>query len=117
MDIVDRYTRPYIKSIKWLLENKQCVGVSRDNEEQSLRGYKPWPMKNMQCLGVSRDQWKTNIAWVKERGHVGRTGVLRLFKVMDFGCSEFRQPLRVCELSPIALRLHTSVIVGYGMGK
>ena len=49
-----------------------------------------WQMENKQCVGVSRDQWRTSIAWVKGRDHVGCVGVLKQYKVKRFGWRRFQ---------------------------
>ena len=54
-------------------------------EAKKMRGCKYRPMENKKCVGVGRDQWRTSIAWVKRCGNIGHVGVLKLYKVYNFG--------------------------------
>ena len=46
-------------------------------------------MEKKHCIGVNHGQWKISIMWVKKHGQVGRIGVLRLYKVYNFGWGQF----------------------------
>ena len=65
----------------------------RTSRKHAMSWCKLWPVENKYCANVNHGQWKTSIVWVKRHGHVDCVAVLRLYKVKNFGWSQF--PLAV----------------------
>ena len=66
-----------------------------------MRGCEPWQIENKLCVGVSRDKWRKSIACVKRRDHVARVaneGLEFCLKSVSLGCFGSRRLL--CSPAP-----------------
>ena len=102
---------------KKLTDTPSCrQNQQSDNLKNKLHGCKPWPIENKHCMGVNYGQWKTSFTWVKRHGHVGRVGVLKLYKVKNFGWNSVSLAVLTpdssfCVQTLTALLFHTSVTI------